>query len=176
MKPADTDSTLCAIARATAVAGDRWTLLILRELSFGTRRFDDIQAQTGMSSQVLAARLAALEEAGIIERRPYSERPARFEYFATERGKDLDAVLAMYRAWGMKWGELPAGAPPATTLTHKRTRRELGATMNTGTSTKDFRLSDFAAEFSPAFKAERERRRTAFQAAKAQQRAGKTAR
>ena len=85
--------SVCPIARSLSVVGDRWTLLILRELSMGSRRFEEIQAQTGMSSFLLSTRLKRLEKDGVIERRLYNERPPRYEYHATAKGKDLDEVL-----------------------------------------------------------------------------------
>src|SRR5947209_15441482 len=100
----DVAESLCPIARACSVVGDRWTLLILRELALGTRRFDDLQAQTGMSSHLLSTRLKRLEQDGVIERALYSERPPRYEYERTAKGKELDQVLLLLRAWGLKHG------------------------------------------------------------------------
>ncbi|MDB5850898.1 MAG: hypothetical protein JWP29_4650, partial [Rhodoferax sp.] len=96
--------SVCPIARSLSVLGDRWTMLIMRELSMGVHRFDEIQAQTKMSSHLLAARLKRLEQDGVIERRPYNERPPRFDYHATAQGRELDPILLAFRAWGMKWG------------------------------------------------------------------------
>ena len=69
--------TVCPIARALAVVGDRWTVLILRELFLGVKRFEEFQQQTGMSPHLLSTRLKRLEAEGIVVRRPYSERPVR---------------------------------------------------------------------------------------------------
>ena len=68
---------MCPIARATAIVGDRWTIPIIRELFVGSARFDEIQAQTGSTAQMLASRLKRLEAEGMIERRVYSRRPLR---------------------------------------------------------------------------------------------------
>jgi DNA-binding HxlR family transcriptional regulator len=114
------EETVCPVARALAVAGDRWTLLILRELSLGGHRFDDIQAQTGMSSHLLSTRLRRMETDGLIERRRYNNRPPRYEYHATTKGKELDGVLLMLRNWGTKWCGL-AEKPPAVSLQHRAT-------------------------------------------------------
>lgn len=73
----------------------------------GMNRFDDIQAQTGATPQMLAARLKKLEEAGLIERRPYSTRPLRYEYVLTEMGLDFHPVMLTLRAWGEKWCKPP---------------------------------------------------------------------
>ena len=97
--------SFCNIARSLSVVGDRWTLLIMREISLGVRRFEEIQAQTGMSSHLLATRLKRLEEDKIVERRVYNAKPLRHEYFATPKGKDLDVVLFAAGNWNIRWGD-----------------------------------------------------------------------
>ena len=91
---------VCSIADALDVVGERWALLVLRELGFGVRRFTDIQVNTGAPRESLTLRLRKLEEAGLIERRRYSERPPRDEYFLTPAGQELAPVLAALREWG----------------------------------------------------------------------------
>jgi DNA-binding HxlR family transcriptional regulator len=117
----EVSESACPVARALAVVGDRWTLLILRELSMGTARFDEIQAQTGMSSFLLSTRLKRLEKDGVIERRKYCDKPVRYEYFTTQKGKELDPLLLILRGWGMKWGGFRKGESPAVKLVLKRT-------------------------------------------------------
>ena len=95
-----TSESVCDIARGLSVFGDRWTLLIMREISMGVRRFEDIQAQTGMSSNLLAMRLKRLEEAGIVERRFYEQHPPRAEYVLTDIGEELRPVLKALFEWG----------------------------------------------------------------------------
>jgi DNA-binding HxlR family transcriptional regulator len=90
----------CPIADALEVIGDRWSLLVIREIGFGVHRFNDIQRHAGIPRDRLAARLRMLEQAGIITRRPYSEHPPRYEYLATEAGRALGPVLASLRQWG----------------------------------------------------------------------------
>ncbi|MBB4010125.1 winged helix-turn-helix transcriptional regulator [Allorhizobium taibaishanense] len=154
------EETLCPIARALSVACDRGTLLIMRELSMGSHRFDDLQAQTGLSPTLLSARLKRLEETGIIERRIYSSKPQRYEYHATDKGMDLDAVLVMLRAWGMKWTPYEEGQGPAVDLKD----RETGQNVNHDTPiTAGFRLGDCDAAISPEFANERALRRVKFQ-------------
>lgn len=92
--------TVCPIARALAVVGDRWTMLILRELFLATRRFEEFQAQTGMSSHLLSSRLKRLEADGVVGRRRYSDRPARHEYRLTEKGLALYPILLGLKSWG----------------------------------------------------------------------------
>lgn len=93
----------CSVARALSVVGDRWTLLVLREAFFRTRRFEDFQARTGAPRPVLAERLRSLVEDGVLERRQYSERPDRYEYRLTEKGIDLYPVLVSLLRWGDRW-------------------------------------------------------------------------
>jgi DNA-binding HxlR family transcriptional regulator len=92
----------CGIADALELVGDRWSLLILRELRFGVHRFNDIRTNTGAPRETLTARLRKLEDAGIIERRRYSEHPPRDEYLLTDAGRELMPVLGGLRAWGEK--------------------------------------------------------------------------
>jgi DNA-binding HxlR family transcriptional regulator len=99
----ETDVTLCPVARGQELVGDRWTVLVLRELFMGNSRFDDIQTQSQATPQMLASRLKKLEAAGLIERRPYCNRPLRYEYVLTEMGADFYPVLLALRAWGEKW-------------------------------------------------------------------------
>jgi DNA-binding HxlR family transcriptional regulator len=91
---------ICSIADALDVVGERWSLLVLRELAFGVHRFQDIQVNTGAPRETLALRLRKLEETGIIERRRYSDHPPRDEYLLTAAGRDLAPVLAALREWG----------------------------------------------------------------------------
>ena len=93
----------CSIARSLAVAGEPWSPLIVRDVYVGINRFEDMQRDLGISRKVLAERLRTLMAAGILERRPYSERPPRYEYALTEMGSELmDVLMAMVR-WGDRW-------------------------------------------------------------------------
>jgi len=96
-------SQTCTIARAVAQVGDEWTLLIVREMFLGSRRFDDFLHLTGMSSHLLSQRLKKLETHGVIRREPYSERPPRHEYHMTEKGRDLWTVIIALKQWGDCW-------------------------------------------------------------------------
>jgi DNA-binding HxlR family transcriptional regulator len=93
----------CSIAKPLSFLGERWTVLVLRDLFLGRRRFDDIQASLGVATNVLSTRLATLAEEGIVERRRYSEHPERFEYVLTEKGRDLQPLLLALLAWGDKY-------------------------------------------------------------------------
>ena len=93
----------CSIAKPLSFLGERWTVMVLRDLFLGRRRFDDIQASLGVATNVLSTRLATLTEEGIVERRRYSEHPERFEYVLTEKGRDLQPLLLALLAWGDKY-------------------------------------------------------------------------
>ncbi len=111
MRWSEISDVRCSVARSLSVVGDRWTLLVLREAFLGTRRFDDLQAGTGMARHLLAERLRTLTEHGVLERRRYSERPERFEYLLTEKGRDLYPVIAALVAWGDRWMADEHGPP-----------------------------------------------------------------
>ncbi len=90
----------CSIARALEIVGERWTLLIVRDVLLGLRRFDQLQASLGIARNVLTERLNRLVEEGILERVRYSERPARYEYRLTAKGRELELALTALRQWG----------------------------------------------------------------------------
>lgn len=100
----------CSAARALEVIGERWTLLILRDAFLGIRRFDGFQRDLGVSRGVLTARLQWLCDEGILERRIYQERPARFEYRLTQKGRDLWPAMMALMKWGDRY-ESEDGAP-----------------------------------------------------------------
>ncbi|MCE8009500.1 helix-turn-helix domain-containing protein [Aestuariivita sp.] len=103
MRRTDLPSRTCTVARALAVVGDEWTLMILREMFLGTRRFDAFLRQTGMSSHLLSRRLKKLEAHGVIRREPYSDRPLRYEYRLTDMGRDLWPIIITLKQWGDRW-------------------------------------------------------------------------
>lgn len=118
------DDTLCPIAHSTGLVGDRWSILIVRELLLGQTRFQDLQAQTGATSQMLAARLKRLEADGLVERHAYSQRPPRHEYRLTPKGVALMPVILALRTWGEQWCK-PADLPVATRMFHRTCGTEL---------------------------------------------------
>ena len=93
----------CPIARTTDLIGDRWTPIIMREAFLGRRRFDDFQQALSLSRGVLAQRLARLVDEGLLEKKPYQERPPRHEYLLTDKGRDFYPVLAAMWRWGSDW-------------------------------------------------------------------------
>jgi DNA-binding HxlR family transcriptional regulator len=99
----DYEGQNCSIARALEVVGERWTLLIVRDAFLGLRRFDEFQESLGIARNVLTDRLNRLVDAGVLERVRYSERPERFEYRLTGKGRELNIALAGLRQWGDKY-------------------------------------------------------------------------
>ena len=94
------ETQTCSIARSLEVVGERWSLLILRSVLLGARRFDELLDVLGIPRSVLTARLRRLVDEGVLERRPYQEHPPRHEYRATAKGRDLWPVLAHLMRWG----------------------------------------------------------------------------
>jgi DNA-binding HxlR family transcriptional regulator len=123
MTAAPAEPRICSIARTLDIVGEKWALLAVREVFLGDRRFDEMVKRTGAPRDTLAARLRTLVDAGVLERRPYSEHPARFEYFLTEAGKDLYPVIVTLRQWGDR--HLAGEAGPPATFEHR-----CGATLH----------------------------------------------
>src|SRR6195256_2173228 len=92
----------CPIARSLERVGEWWSILILRDALHGFSRFDQFQKSLGIAPNILTRRLNALVEAGLLERRRYSERPPRDEYVLTARGRDFRPVIVALLAWGNK--------------------------------------------------------------------------
>jgi DNA-binding HxlR family transcriptional regulator len=99
----DYEGQNCSIARALEVVGERWTLLIIRDVFLGKRRFDELQESLGVARNVLTDRLNRLVEEGVLERARYSDRPERFEYRLTRKGRELNIALTGLRQWGDKY-------------------------------------------------------------------------
>src|SRR5947207_4175813 len=91
---------VCPIARSLERVGEWWSILILRDALHGLTRFDQFQKSLGIAPNMLARRLDALVDAGLLERRRYSEHPPRDEYVLTARGRDFRPVLVALLAWG----------------------------------------------------------------------------
>lgn len=106
----------CSIARTLSVVGDTWTMLVIRELFNGNRRFNGLERETGAPSAILTERLASLEHDGVIDKRPYSSRRDRFEYRLTDKGRDLYPILVSLMTWGDRW--MSANQPPPVQLHH----------------------------------------------------------
>lgn len=99
----------CPVARSLSVAGDAWSILILRDAHGGLTRFDQFRKSLGIAPTMLTRRLASLTDEGLLEKRRYSEHPPRDEYLLTAAGRDFLPVLFMIGAWGRQYrggGEL----------------------------------------------------------------------
>jgi DNA-binding HxlR family transcriptional regulator len=107
----DYPDQLCSIAKSLEVIGERWSLLIVRDVFNGNRRFGEIQTSLGVARNVLAARLQKLVDEDILERRQYQASPPRHEYFLTEKGLDLWPTLIALLNWGDRYSPSPGGAP-----------------------------------------------------------------
>ena len=110
MLPKDYPQENCSIARTLEVLGDRWTLLVVRELLRGLTKFDELQASLGVARNVLADRLGRLVKEGVVEARAYQEHPLRQEYVPTSKALALRPVLVAVMEWGDAY-YAPRGAP-----------------------------------------------------------------
>lgn len=105
------NESFCSAARALEVLGDRWTLLLIREAVFGTRRFDEYAAHLGIARNVLTSRLNALIDADILVQAPIRDDALRMAYHLTEKGRDLLPVLLALLQWGDRWLQNPDSIP-----------------------------------------------------------------
>jgi DNA-binding HxlR family transcriptional regulator len=111
MLRSDYPGQFCSIAKSLEVIGERWSLLIVRDVMNGNRRFGEIQASLGIARNVLSARLQGLVDEDILERRAYQESPPRHEYFLTAKGLDLWPALIALMHWGDRYSAGPEGPP-----------------------------------------------------------------
>jgi DNA-binding HxlR family transcriptional regulator len=159
--PPAVQDTVCPIALAQQIVGDRWTGLVLRELFLGNHRFEDIQAQTLATPQMLASRLKKLESDGMIERRPYNERPLRYAYYLTEMGIAFYPVFLALRAWGETWCK-PRKQEVAIHYTHIPCGKNPGLGPACQECGEVMRREALSATLSRSFHAERQERKEAF--------------
>lgn len=111
MRPKSFAGMRCSIAGALELVGDKWTILLLRDLALGLHRYDDLRTSTGIPTTTLATRLKNLEMHGLVERMRYRERPPRDEYRLTDKGRDFWKVTTALREWGDRWDATGYGAP-----------------------------------------------------------------
>jgi DNA-binding HxlR family transcriptional regulator len=93
----------CTIAAALSVLGEKWSLLVVRELALDVHRFAEIARNTGAPRDILTSRLRRLETEGVLEKRLYQEHPPRYEYHLTEAGDELRPILLSLAQWGERW-------------------------------------------------------------------------
>jgi DNA-binding HxlR family transcriptional regulator len=113
----DYETQTCSIAAALEVVGERWSLLIVRNVFLGVRRFDEMQSNLGIARNVLQTRLTRLIEHGVLEKRLYQERPPRYEYRLTEKGLDLWPTIVSLLQWGDR--HAPRADGPPVLLEHR---------------------------------------------------------
>lgn len=101
----------CSVARTLAVIGDRWTLMILRDLFLGVSRFESFRDSLGISRTILTERLNLLEGEGVVRKQPYQEKPVRYEYRLTRKGIDLYPVIMSIVGWGDRYYAGDKGPP-----------------------------------------------------------------
>jgi DNA-binding HxlR family transcriptional regulator len=101
----------CSVAGALSIVGERWTLLIMRDVLLGRRRFADIKRSIGVASNILSDRLEMLVEHGLLRRKLYSEHPESYEYVPTRKGVELNPVIVALMQWGDRYAA-PADGPP----------------------------------------------------------------
>ncbi|HWL88149.1 MAG TPA: helix-turn-helix domain-containing protein [Polyangiaceae bacterium] len=142
----------CSIARALDHIEPAWTPLILRDVFFGLRRFDELCKDLGIASNVLSTRLDALIEKGILERFVYREHPPRYEYRPTKKGAELFPILLGLMRWGDTWTSEPDGPP--VELRHKLCGRAMHARVVCHACGNDITLQDVAAHSGPGAHAE----------------------
>ena len=158
---AETADTVCPVARSLDIVGDRWTILVLREMYMGATRYEEIQIQTEATPQMLATRLKSLEADGMIERHPYSEKPLRYEYRLTEKGRSFYPVIHALRAWGETWCK-----DESEEIAVRFVHRECGHDVGLGTVCPECGITverkDLDASLGSQFAKERAERRAAF--------------
>jgi DNA-binding HxlR family transcriptional regulator len=119
------EGQVCSIARSLELVGDRWTLLIVRDLVLGLSRFDELLESLGVATNVLTDRLNRLVDGGIVERVRYSERPERFEYRLTAKGRELGVVLLAL----MQWGDRHISARPPRIARRRSDRKRVSVAL-----------------------------------------------
>ncbi len=119
------DGMVCSIAGVMAAIGDRWGLLILRDLVCGLRRYEDFRQSTGVTNATLSDRLKHMEANGLIERRRYQVNPERFEYFLTRKGWQIAPIMPVLAQIGDQIDVSGASAPPMT-FVNRKTGAEIG--------------------------------------------------
>jgi DNA-binding HxlR family transcriptional regulator len=139
----------CSIARTVDLLGDWWTPLVLREAFYGVRRFDDFQESLKISRNILTERLHRLVDQELLERRKYQDRPERFEYVLTPKGRDFYPVLAAMLAWGDRWLDGGKGAP--VVLRHRTCGKITHAEVVCAECGEELKARDMTAELGPGF-------------------------
>ena len=147
MLRSDYDGQTCSVARTLEVVGERWTMLVLRDVFLGVHRFDELQADLGIARNTLASRLEKLVDAGVLRRHRYQERPPRDEYRLTEKGVDLWPVVVSLMQWGDR--HAPADGGPPVVVRHRGCGGELTTHRTCATCGALLGARDVVAEAGP---------------------------
>ena len=137
-----------AVRKALSIFSDPWSFAVLQEAFFGVRRFDAIQRNLGISRGILAKRLRHLVEHGILERRRYQQRPDRFEYRLTDRGRDMYPIFLELMRWGERW--LDDDGSPTVRLIHEPCGEPTAPRTTCDQCGKEIRAEDMRYEVRPA--------------------------
>ncbi|WP_109478229.1 helix-turn-helix domain-containing protein [Paraburkholderia sp. C35] len=156
MKESEIGDLTCSLARSLSLIGDAWTLLIVRELFLGTRRYDDFIAVTGMAPKLLSARLKKLEAAGLVKRVLYMDKPKRYEYRLTRMGVELHPVMVTITQWGNRWRKPRGEKTPPLQFRHKTCGHVAEAALICSCCGEGFNPQEIEPIQSTAFLAERE--------------------
>nr|WP_090448423.1 helix-turn-helix domain-containing protein [Pseudomonas benzenivorans] len=138
----------CSIARVLEAIGDRWGMLVLRDLTLGLRRYEDLRHSTGITNSTLADRLRHLESQGLIQRTLYQERPCRYEYQLTSKGRDLTIVLQALAQVGDKWG-LDAHEEPPLLFIDQVTNENVKLTLVSDATNEPVKMSSIRMQAGP---------------------------
>ena len=140
--PSELSADNCSVARTVALIGEKWTLLLLREAYYGTRRFNDFEARLGVARNLLTARLQTLVDGGLLTRVPYQEPGARtrHEYRLTDAGRELFPIVVALLQWGDAHLAGPAG-PPAM-LQHRDCGQPIRAVVECSAGHRPLTLRD----------------------------------
>jgi DNA-binding HxlR family transcriptional regulator len=141
----------CTIARSVDLFGEGWTLLIMRQAFFGTRRFEDFQKELGISRNILTLRLNRLVEEGLLKHVEYQQRPVRFEYRLTEKGRDVFPIVAAMAAYGDKWLVGDEGTP--LILHHTDCDRDMHAVVTCSECAKPLTVRNVEGRRGPGYPA-----------------------
>jgi DNA-binding HxlR family transcriptional regulator len=147
----DIDKQTCSVARALSVVGERWTMLIIRDAFLGTRRFDQFQANLGITRHRLSERLNKLVDHGVLVKVPYHDRPVRHEYRLTRKGLGLYPVLMSLALWGDEWMDKGQGAP--LEYVHQRCGQKTTPTLTCSECDEALRPEEVTPQFGPALAA-----------------------
>jgi DNA-binding HxlR family transcriptional regulator len=150
MRWRDVGDLTCSVARSLSVVGDRWTLLVLRDAFLGARRFEQFGA-VGLTRHRLADRLKRLVAAGVLDRVRYQDRPPRYEYRLTDKGRDLWPVVVSLTRWGDRW--MAGDAGPPVELVHRDCGHTVMPQLACPHCAKPVAARDMRAQAGPALRA-----------------------